>query len=151
MVTSYRAHEDDDNEKSSAMTTFDGIFGMGSDANGTSFLQRAAALGYINSTAWSYEPGEGGSGSMLLGGYNLTQIKTELAWLFSGNGTASWNYTMSSLAIDDTVVFSDPTNSTVTFTTSYKGVGVPAVVFDDICSTLQGMNADATSPIECSH
>jgi hypothetical protein len=53
--------------------------------------------------------------------------------LNNANSTVTWNYTMAELTIDDTVVFNDPESSTVTFSTSYKGVGVPTNVFNDIC------------------
>ena len=124
---------------------------MASDANSTSFLQMAVAAGVLNSTAWSYEPGANGSGSMLLGGWNETQIKSDLAWLNNGNSTVTWNYTLAEMSIDNEVIFNNPENSTVTFSTSYKGVGVPLTVFDDICSTLQDMNSNVTEPITCSN
>lgn len=149
MVNSFRNYHD--SKYYAPFETFAGIFGMASNANSTSFLQMAVAAGVLNSTAWSYEPGNNGSGSMLLGGWNETQIKSDLAWLNNGNSTVTWNYTLAELSIDNDVIFASPENSTVTFSTSYKGVGVPKTVFDDICSTLQDMNSNVTEPITCSN
>jgi len=87
--------------------TLDGVFGMGrQDTSSDSFLSRAVSSGAIASTTWSYQPSNGtAAGSMLLGGYDETQISGSIAWVPSPEAQYYWNSTMTNMAIGGTVLW----------------------------------------------
>lgn len=126
----------------------DGIFGIGRQtAGGSSFISRAVAAGLIESTTWAYQPStddekgeEGDNGAIVLGGYNETALNGTLTWNSVPQGD-QWISDLQDVTINGTSVWNTSVvaqvNSTATFVTGYKYLGLPADAFYGVCSQLQ--------------
>jgi hypothetical protein len=113
---------------------FQGVFGMGRETTTgsltNSFLTQAVIDGKIPSTTWSYQPSGDFSvaGSMVIGGYNVSQIVGEINWVPSPIDQYYWNSTVQSLMYAGVELLNADYN--VTFVTGYRYIGLPQSVWD---------------------